>query len=159
MRYILLNDNVVSNIIEINDPSCYPLDINQKIIQYPSSSFIDIGYVYDDGASTFNSPLQQVPDISIDTLISNLWQLYNDFAESQMDFNSRHTIDMLLSQKETLPTTQYQKIVQYANWWGNLWTSYAIQKQKILSGDLTASFDLTSVGNCPYTIWDLTQSS
>ena len=85
--------------------------------------------------------------------LSILWNSFNDFAESQMDFNSRHSINLLLVDPNISPT-RLQKILAYADWWRNLWVVYATKKQIIINGG-DYVFNSSDIGDCPYTIWDI----
>lgn len=70
-----------------------------------------------------------------------------------MDFNAKHSINLILNDPN-ITQNQYNKIIEYSNWWKNLWYQYAIEKQKILNG-LEGELNIEIVKYCPYTIWDI----
>lgn len=107
------------------------------------------GYEVHDGDTDISDCL----DNPWDAKVAILWTDANAFAESQMDSNSRHSIDLLLA-SGTATEAQRQKINEYGAWWSNLWGYYAVQKAKLVAGQ-EASFDPAAVGNTPWTIWQI----
>lgn len=86
--------------------------------------------------------------------IDRLWILFNDFATSQMDENSRHSINLYLSDPSSIPEWRMARINQYIVWWSHLWDVYEVKKSLLLGGQ-PAPFDANEIGNCPVTIWQI----
>ncbi len=87
--------------------------------------------------------------------IAEAWNAANTFAEDQFDKNSRISL-LWLSMDPNCPQSRRDKILEIQSWWASVWTHYAQQKAKILNGE-DVTFDPQVVGNCPYTIWDISQ--
>jgi hypothetical protein len=96
-----------------------------------------------------NEPIPQTNDEKI----SLLWKTFNDYAETQMDTNSRHSINLILVDTNATQN-QIDKILVYADWWKLLWYQYSVEKQKILDGGI-GELNLSNVGECPYNIWEI----
>lgn len=106
------------------------------------------------GNENANPPTAEVTiEFAKEELIAKLWQDCSTFAESQMDSNSRHSIDLLLASGTATPQ-QLQRIYEYGAWWQSLWGYYAVQKAKIVAGEV-ATFDASVVGNAPHDIWSI----
>jgi hypothetical protein len=97
--------------------------------------------------------LHSPPEIPVEQKIAEAWQAANDFVNSQMDLNSRHSINLLLS-SPTTTQAQIDRILAYSQWWAGVWTHYATVKAQLLAG-MSVSFDPQVVGNCPYSIWEI----
>jgi len=97
-----------------------------------------------------------INNISPENRISAAWTAANTFAESQMDTNSRHSINLLLARHTISPLSdiQFQRILEYSVWWEAIWTHYKQVKDSINQG-VDARFDPTVPGKCPWTIWQI----
>jgi hypothetical protein len=85
-----------------------------------------------------------------------LWNSINEFADSQMDTNSRHSINLYLTDPN-LSENKRSKIIEYAMWWASLWDYYETKKLQIINGE-EVYFDLSELNNCPYTIWQIKEA-
>lgn len=109
-------------------------------------------YVRDKTEEELNNDKNQ----RINSLLKQLWTNFNDWAEKEMDSNSRHSINLMIND---LTTTQIQlnKINEYGEWWRNLWNIYASRKAQLMTGDENTDLDPSEVGHTPYTIWEISE--
>lgn len=113
---------------------------------------------YLDWIKSGNTP--QNDDICKQKLISDAWMAANNFAQQNMDENSRHTISLLTSKMALgqLEEWQIKRINAYWKWWETLWNHYESVKSNIIN-DIPSTFDGQCVGNCPFTIWQLIENT
>lgn len=90
---------------------------------------------------------------------SEAWNLANAVGE-QLDGNARVSMLYLLMDP-ACPVWRRDRILAVQGWWSVLWMEYARvtaliadEENGLVQGNTV--FDPTVVGNCPYTIWQIT---
>jgi hypothetical protein len=90
---------------------------------------------------------------------SDAWNAANAFGE-QLDNNARVSMLYLLMDP-ACPVWRKERILAVQAWWASLWTEYgrvikliADEENSLVEGHTV--FDSTLVGQCPYTIWQIT---
>ncbi len=90
---------------------------------------------------------------------SEAWNLANALGE-QIDNNARISMLYLLMDP-TCPTWRKDRILAVQAWWSAIWTEYA-RVIKLIADEENGLvqgytvFDPLVIGNCPYTIWQIT---
>jgi len=112
------------------------------------------GYItIDDSITDLNNCIDnQAP---IDQAVAILWTSVNDFVQSEFDSNSMAS---LLWYKTLSPGPSASAMIDAnVNWFQGVWANYANLKAEISSGG-SATFDPSVVGNCPNSIWTISQT-
>lgn len=134
------------------------VDYNEK-----SNTIITTGQVYnsDHRAELISLGFREVTDteFSIIKRKSQAWNSANALGE-QLDNNARVSMLYLLMDPNC-PIWRKDRILAVQGWWVFLWNEYARvvslitdEERGLIEGN--TEFDPAIVGNCPYTIWQIT---
>jgi hypothetical protein len=139
--------------------------IDNSLIDYNEKSnvIVTTGQVYDSDhrASLLAEGIQEVTDTEFNIIKrkSEAWNAANAFGE-QVDNNARVSMLYLLVDP-ACPVWRKERILAVQAWWAALWAEYARvikliadEENGLVEGHTV--FDSTLVGQCPYTIWQIT---
>ena len=144
-----MNKYKIKNLITLNEYVITDEDL-QRFGQSLEERLEQKKNVYGDSDNRQVTIEDLTPEI-IKARISKAWDKANSHA-NRFDQNSRISL-LWYSQDPNCQPERLAKIGEIQAWWANIWSDYAIIKQRILNGEEVEYTE--TAGDPPYSIWEL----